>query len=71
VEIGLKYIVIKRTDIEEALKPMDFLLFVDLVSAIQAHRDMQGKPENTYLVINQDEPYYADVVKIMEQYNGR
>lgn len=62
-----KFLVIKRADISAALMPSDRFALMYLVNSIDSYRKKRGKPHNKYVVINQDEPYFPDVLKLMEQ----
>jgi hypothetical protein len=68
MELYEKYIVLKRADIEAALMPGDRFALMYLVNTIDAYRLKQGKPHNRYVVINQDEPYFPAVLKLMEEH---
>jgi hypothetical protein len=62
-----KYLVLKRADIDGALTEQEFAMLQVLLEAIHVYRLSQGKPmENKYVVINQDEAYFPDVLKLME-----
>lgn len=62
-----KYLVLKWEDIDNLLNPYSKETLVHLISVIQAHRDIQGKKENTYVVVNEDEPYAEKVWKLIER----
>jgi hypothetical protein len=67
MELENRFLVLKRADIEAALtsKEQDDLLW--LINNVNLYRLTQGKPQNSYVVINQDEPYFPDVLKLMEE----
>lgn len=66
MELEEKYLVLKRADIEAALLEYQKMDLESICSQIHYYRVSQGKPENKYVVINQDEPYFSDVLKLME-----
>ena len=67
MELEEKYLVLKRADIEAALSPTEKDMLLWLSNNVDIYRLKQGKPVNSYVVINQDEPYFPDVLKLMEQ----
>jgi hypothetical protein len=69
----LKYVVLKKQDLHEAL---DGEINEDLrdsfnttLDMVKMYRDSLNKKENTYLVINTDEPYADEVIEILKK-NG-
>ncbi|HYU75718.1 MAG TPA: hypothetical protein VEL31_23855 [Ktedonobacteraceae bacterium] len=66
MELENKYLVLKWSDITPALTPEQKVQLTHICTAIADWRSGQGKPHNKYVVINQDEPYFADVLKLME-----
>ena len=67
MELEEKYLVLKWSDIEGILNAYEQADLVKLVRIIRHTRALKGKKENKYVVINQDEPYFPDVLKLMEQ----
>jgi hypothetical protein len=66
----IMYTVIKNDDLETYLDDNDRNTFYYLVEdKIEYTRKLQGKKENTYLVINTDEPYAEEVIEILKR-NG-
>lgn len=65
----MKYTVLKNDDIHRYLDEKEKIELVASTSAIQQLRAIEGKKENTYLVINTDEPYADEVIEIMKR-NG-
>ncbi|MBP1917207.1 hypothetical protein J2Z23_004192 [Lederbergia galactosidilyticus] len=66
--IQKKFTVVKDNDIWDA----DALARTQLECALESinkQRKKKGKKENTYLVINTDEPYADEVIEIMKR-NG-
>ena len=66
MELYEKYLVLKKADIEAAFTPYELRIFQRMVARVGEYRVYHGKPENRYVVINQDEPYFPDVLKLME-----
>lgn len=65
----MKYIVIKVEDAEKYLMPDDEYYLTRCLNKIEEGRRLDGKkPRNTYLVINTDEPYVAEVAEIMRKH---
>jgi len=61
-----KYFVLKTDDIrkystEEDHRQLDFL-----AKTVAIGREKEGKKENTYVVVNEDEPYTETVWKLIE-----
>ncbi len=65
MELEDKYLVLKRADIEAALIRQEIVQLEHLVNIVRNYRFLLGKPVNSYVVINQDEPYLGDVLKLM------
>lgn len=61
-----RFLVLKYTDINIALTENERTLLRNLVLRIYWYRQEQGKSENRYVVINADEPYFPDVLRLME-----
>ncbi len=61
-----KYIVLKRSDIDLALTRVQKMFLSQMCADIASWRDAQNKPINKYVVINQDEPYFQEVLKLMD-----
>lgn len=61
-----RFLVLKRADIDAGLNELEKRSLRALVARVQGWRMAKGKPQNRYVVINQDEPYFADVLKLME-----
>ena len=62
-----KYVVVKKSDYFNA----DAIARTNLEFALESinqDRKRKGKKENTYLVINTDEPYADEVIEIMKRY---
>jgi hypothetical protein len=66
MELENKYLVLKRADIEAALSKQEQEDLLWLVNNVNIYRLKQGKPVNNYVVINQDEAYFPDVLRLME-----
>lgn len=67
MELEEKYLVLKRADIEAALMDYQKEQLNLICYDIRMFRTSQGKSDNAYVIINQDEPYFPDVLKLMEQ----
>jgi hypothetical protein len=65
------YIVLKRTDVEAALTEKERATFQLLLYTVGAYRFSLGKPDNQYVVINQDDPYFLAVLKERALIQGR
>lgn len=63
-----KYTVIKNDDLRY-LTDTQIANLVEIVRDIAIHRQEEGRKfNNTYLVINRDEPYTNQVIEIMKKY---
>lgn len=64
-----KYLVLKRDDLEKYLNQDPFVNF-DIIGyicdAIRLGRLKDGKGENRYVVVNEDEPYAEKVWRLIE-----
>ncbi len=67
MELENKFIVLKRADIEAALTEYEQRIFFRMIDCIAEYRQFAGKKQNSYVCINQDEPYFPDVLKLMEE----
>ena len=64
-----KFLVVKDEDIEKHLNSFDKKELSRLMGKIAKGRAMEGKNEdNFYLVINQDEPYAFKIKEIMQRH---
>jgi len=64
-----KFLVLKNEDLNKYLNFEDELALHNVVQSVDAGRMLDGKVEdNHYLVINQDEPYAAEVIEIMKKH---
>lgn len=62
-----KYEVIKLDDIEKYLTPDQKYILEEVVRTIQASRIRDGKtPTNSYVVVNEDQPYAETVWMLIE-----
>lgn len=65
-----KFIILKRADVVAVASRQEMDVLQSLFSKIVRYRAAQGKRAmNSYMVINQDEPYYPDVLKLMEAHS--
>jgi hypothetical protein len=67
MELENKYLVLKWDDLNRALTPYELKILDVLIDCVQEYREYKGKKENSYVVINRDEPYFPDVLKLMEE----
>ncbi|MGN8227361.1 hypothetical protein [Paenibacillus polymyxa] len=68
--IKVRFTVIKNEDAEKYLDDRDKSELSRILWKIQELRHLNGKPAlNTYLVVNIDETYAADIVHIMQANN--
>lgn len=65
-EREMRYLVIKGTDIGQALTLQDQKLLQHLSDKIESHRDSVGKPELVCAVVEADWSIYEDVWKLIE-----
>ncbi|MBX4152423.1 hypothetical protein K1X09_34565 [Paenibacillus lautus] len=66
-----KFIVLKSEDAEKYLTTSEKYELVGMFEAIDAGRKKDGKTpasDNTYVVINTDEPYFNEVLAIMKEH---
>jgi hypothetical protein len=66
IEFENKYVVVKRDDIEKYLNSIAQRNMYRYLGTIEAARKAGGKKNNTYLVVNTDEPYAGEVARIMQ-----
>lgn len=64
----MKYVVVKSDDIERLFHSSIQRGFRAVLDTIRLAREMEDKKENTYLVINTDEPYADEVIEIMKRH---
>ena len=67
MELEKKYLVLKWSDITPALSVEQKVQLAQICDDIARWRTSQGKPLNQYVVINLDEPYAPEVLRLMEQ----
>lgn len=66
----IKFTVIKNEDVEKHLDEQDKSELSRILWKIQSLRFLEGKLAlNTYMVVNTDEAYAADIVRILQE-NG-
>lgn len=68
IKFDRKYIVIKVEDIQKYLEPEDIETLNEILHHISNFRKLFGKKDNTYLVINTDEPYAGLVAQILKDH---
>ena len=64
-----KFLVLKWDDINQYLNGIGKDDLSECIETVLDGRRMGGKPDNTYLVINTDEPYAPEIVEILKR-NG-
>src|SRR5260221_3457910 len=67
MELEDKYFVLKYEDIETILTTEEQAQLFRMARMIRFIRIERGKKDNKYVVINQDEPYFPEVLKLMEK----
>ncbi|SRR5258707_10955039 len=67
MELEDKYFVLKYEDIETILTTEEQAQLFRMARMIRFIRIERGKKDNKYVVINQDEPYFPEVLKLMEE----
>ncbi len=65
MELDQKYLVIKMSDYDDALAEEQKDQLARIFHDIVQWRTKNKKKINRYVVINQDEPYFSDVLKLM------
>lgn len=64
-----KFLIVKTDDINNYLEEKEKNTLKDIVYEVNMLRHIHGKKENTYLVINTDEPYADEIIEILKK-NG-
>jgi hypothetical protein len=64
----MKFTVIKNNDIEKHLTDFREYMLRKILSDISMGREYEGKKDNTYIVINTDEPYVEEVIEILKRH---
>lgn len=70
--LQMKFTVLKNTDIKKYLTLEQKVELLQILKSIDSGRVEDGKQpasENTYVVINTDEPYIDEIIETMK-YNG-
>lgn len=63
----MKYVVLKQSEIDLYATDEQKRHLYDLQVEIMLNRTIHGKrPVNDYVVINRDEPYFSNVMKLIE-----
>lgn len=62
-----KFLVLKNEDIAAGLTKAEQIILRLLCYRIKDYRESQGKHDNKYVIINQDEPYFPEILKLMEE----
>lgn len=66
--MNIKFMVLKLEDVQQHLNVFRQEELHQIRDIIHSARQQEGKPDNTYIVINTDEPYAPDIVEIMKQF---
>lgn len=67
--MAMKFTVIKNDDLKTYLDDNDRNTFYHLIEdQIGYTKELEGKTEHTYLVINTDEPYADEVIEILKRH---
>jgi len=69
MEVEQKFLVWKLADLDTFLNDEEKAFLFRLQHKIRVLRATQGKSMNSYIVINQDEPYFPDILNLMEKAN--
>ena len=64
----ITHYVIKIADTKKYLSLQERAEMSDILEKINAGRDKNGRKENTYIVINTDEPYIQEIIDILKKY---
>jgi hypothetical protein len=65
MQLTAKYLVLKTEDIDAALDSRGQFYLSQIVQSVRDYREKQGKTDNRYFVINDDEPYFDEVVRLV------
>lgn len=69
MKLEQRFYILKNADVNAALSDIDRGTLYHLAHKVCLYRLAQGKnPWPKYVVINQDEPYFPSVLKLMEAY---
>ena len=64
----MKFTLFKNDDIDRYLDEKAKIELSACVAAITKLREIEGKKQNTYLIIDKNEPYADEVIEIMKRY---
>ena len=64
----LKYLVVKRDDIDKYLTKDEVIELDTILLGVAKGRIRDGKKANSYVVVNQDEPYAEKVWELIQAY---
>lgn len=68
MELEQKFLVWKLSDLDTFLNEEEKGFLLRIQHKVHVLRALQGKPMNSYVVINQDESYFPEVLKLMEEH---
>ena len=63
-----KFTVVKNEDIIKYLSEEQTNILASILTTVAKGREKDGSKENSYVVINTDEPYASDVINLMKQH---
>lgn len=63
-----RFLVLKWDDIRKFLYPNDGEKLEEILAIIGEGRKSEGKKDNTYVVVNEDEPYAEKVWKLIQDH---
>ena len=66
-EREVRYVVLKITDIQDALTPDEKSALIQIEETVERHREQRGKPPLVCAVVEADWPEYEPIWKAIEQ----
>ena len=66
-----KYLVVKTEDARRALSLAGRTKLMELLTIIDVWRSETGLPKNSYVVVNEDEPYAKQVWSLIEKQEAK
>lgn len=65
----IKYLVVKHEDIQKWVPMWYQERVLDVIlDTVKDGREIDGKKENSYIVINMDEPYIQEIIDVMRRH---
>jgi hypothetical protein len=65
-----KYLVVKHDDLTKYLHAENLAYLAALMETVKKRRAEDGKKDNQYVIVNQDEPYSEKVWKLIEAHSS-